>query len=172
MVGNPAGQIEPAKPAVGQVQVNLFAQSPLRPDPEAIPNKQHPDHRFRIDRGPSRRTVERRQMQANARQIDQTVNRSQQVAGRDVILERELVEQSASRPLPRTHHRNQPPRTIGKIDSAINQKNNHGFSTKSARRRSSDLQRFAIDLNHAVLSEKNGILDYCYIPIGYRHDQP
>ena len=66
VVGNAIGKIEPTEPPICQVQMNLFAQPPFRPDPQALSDQQHPDHQFRIDRWPSRRTVERRQMRANA----------------------------------------------------------------------------------------------------------
>ena len=46
-------QAEAAEPAVGQVQVHLFAQAPLGADAEAVADHQHADHQFRIDRGPS-----------------------------------------------------------------------------------------------------------------------
>ncbi len=59
-------QVEPAEPAIGQVQMNLFAEPPLGPDAHAIADQQHPDHQLRIDRGPARRAVERGEMRADA----------------------------------------------------------------------------------------------------------
>jgi hypothetical protein len=47
-----AVETEPAKPATGQVEVNLLAQASLRADPEAVADEQHPDHQLGIDQGP------------------------------------------------------------------------------------------------------------------------
>jgi len=56
-----AVQPEPAEPAIGQVEPDLLAKPPLRPDPVAVAHDQHADHQLGIDRGPPRRTVEGRQ---------------------------------------------------------------------------------------------------------------
>jgi hypothetical protein len=39
-------QTKPAEPPVGQIEVNLVAQAPLRSDTEAVTNQEHPDHQF------------------------------------------------------------------------------------------------------------------------------
>jgi hypothetical protein len=46
-------QAEPAEPPVGQIEVNFIAQTPLRSDPEAVADQEHPDHQFEINRGPA-----------------------------------------------------------------------------------------------------------------------
>src|SRR6202023_1202296 len=43
VVGHTPIEPEPAEPAVGEVQVNLFAQPPLRADAQAVADNQHPD---------------------------------------------------------------------------------------------------------------------------------
>src|SRR5579872_5067460 len=43
---------EPAEPAAAEVQVDLLAQPPLRPNAEAIADDQHPDHQLRGERRP------------------------------------------------------------------------------------------------------------------------
>jgi hypothetical protein len=48
-------------------------------------------------------------MRADAREINEPVNRSQQVIARDMILQRKLVEQRTLRLLLRPHHRKHPP---------------------------------------------------------------
>src|SRR5437763_16136375 len=53
---------EPAKPAIRQVEMHLFAQPPLRADAEAIADDQYPNQQLRIDRGPPDLTVEGRQL--------------------------------------------------------------------------------------------------------------
>jgi hypothetical protein len=47
-------KIEPAEPAIGQVQGNLLAEPPLGLDAIAIPDNQHSDEKFRINRGTPR----------------------------------------------------------------------------------------------------------------------
>jgi hypothetical protein len=44
MIGHPPIQIEPAKPAIGQSEMDLFAQPPLRTDAHAVADDQHPHH--------------------------------------------------------------------------------------------------------------------------------
>lgn len=100
MIGDPVVQIETAKPAVGEVQVHLFAVPPLRPDAETITNQQHPDRQLRVDRGTARVAVEVGKMGADAGQIDEAINRPEQVLLREVIFQRELIEQRCLRFLP------------------------------------------------------------------------
>ena len=84
MVRNIALQTEPAEPAIGKVQNRTsFAQPTLGTDAEAVTDDQHPDHQFRIDRGPPDLAVEGLQMRAEARQINEAINRPKQVIGRD-----------------------------------------------------------------------------------------
>jgi len=59
VVGHRAIEPEPAEPPVGEIQMDLFAQPPLRADAEAVADDQHPDHQFGIDRRPSNVAVER-----------------------------------------------------------------------------------------------------------------
>src|SRR6185312_9811389 len=42
-----------AKPSIGQVDLNLATELPLRSDREDIANDEHPDHQYRIDRRPA-----------------------------------------------------------------------------------------------------------------------
>ena len=46
-------EIEPAKPSIGQMQFNFLGQPALRPQTVAVPNNQHPNHQFRINRWPA-----------------------------------------------------------------------------------------------------------------------
>ncbi len=54
-------QTEPAKPAIGEIEMNLLAQAALRPYAHAIADDQHANHQLRIDRGATGATVERLQ---------------------------------------------------------------------------------------------------------------
>ena len=96
--------------------MHLFTKSPLGPDAKTIPDQQHPDQQLGIDGRASRVAIEIRQMGADAVQINEPINRPQQVVLGDVILERELVEQCRLRFLPRSHHCQSLP--TGRIESA------------------------------------------------------
>ena len=51
MIGNRAFKTKATEPAIGEIEMNFLAQSPLRPDAEAVTDQQHPDHQFGVDRG-------------------------------------------------------------------------------------------------------------------------
>ena len=55
-------EAEPAEPPVGQVEMNLLAQSTLGADAVAVAHQQHPDHQLRVDRGAADVAVIRRQV--------------------------------------------------------------------------------------------------------------
>jgi hypothetical protein len=44
MIQHSAIQTEPEEPPVAQIEVDLIAQSPLRSDPQAVTDQEHPDH--------------------------------------------------------------------------------------------------------------------------------
>jgi len=50
MIGDRVVEIEPAEPSVGQMQLNLLAQPPLKADAVTIPNDQHPQQELGINR--------------------------------------------------------------------------------------------------------------------------
>ena len=49
VIGNAAIQPQPTKPAIGEVEMNFFAEAALRTNAEAVANYQHADHQLRID---------------------------------------------------------------------------------------------------------------------------
>jgi hypothetical protein len=104
VIGHVAVQAKPTEPAVGQVEMHLFAEPPLGPDPEAIADNQHPDQQLRIDRRSADRTVERGHMRPHAFKVHEPVDRSQHVIGRHMALKRELVKQRRLIDPPITHH--------------------------------------------------------------------
>jgi len=65
MVGHVAFQTQVAEPAIRQVQMQLVAQTTLRPDPHAVADDQHPDHQLRIDRRTARLAIKRPQVRAD-----------------------------------------------------------------------------------------------------------
>ena len=120
-------QVEPAEPAIGEVQMDLLAEPPLRPDAHDVADEQHADHQLRVDRWSTDRAVERRQVAADAREVDEAIDCPQQVISRHVVLERELIEQRALRHLPRTHHRRHPLATPSRSESAAHASCNGAF---------------------------------------------
>jgi hypothetical protein len=73
--------------------VHLLTQSPLGSDAVRVADEQHADHQLRVDRGPAHLAVVGAQVLADAGQVDEAVDRAQQVVLRDVPLRAELVEQ-------------------------------------------------------------------------------
>jgi len=93
MIGDLTLQSQAAKPAIGQIEMNLFTQPPFGADAEAIADDEHPDHQFRIDRGPANRAIECLQLLPSIAQIDEAVDPAQQMIVRNVILKAEVIEQ-------------------------------------------------------------------------------
>jgi hypothetical protein len=104
VIGHIPFQPKAAEPAIGEVGMDLLAQPPLGADAHAIADDQHPDHQLGIDRGPTGRTIERPQMFANARQVNEPVDRAQQVIRRHMPFQVEAVEQRLLRHRPLAHH--------------------------------------------------------------------
>jgi hypothetical protein len=105
VVGHRIFEIQSAEPAIGQVQVHLFAQPALRADAGAVANDQHPDHQLRIDGGTARVAVERCEVLVQITKVQDPVDIAQQVIARDVIVEVEGVEELVLRATSLTHHR-------------------------------------------------------------------
>ncbi len=62
VVGDLIVQIEAAEPAIGEVQLDLLAQLPLKANAVAVTNDKHPDHQLGVDRRPADLAVERFQL--------------------------------------------------------------------------------------------------------------
>src|ERR1700741_3230600 len=86
MIGHIAVEPEPAEPPVGQIKVDLFAEKPLGAHTEAVPDDEHADQQLRINRWPSQRAVERRELAAQFRQVDKAVDRPQQMIRRHMFI--------------------------------------------------------------------------------------
>ena len=104
MIGHRSAKIEPTEPTIGEVEMDLFAQPPLRADAHAVAHDQHPDHQLGIDRGAPDLAVIGSQMLAEPAQIDEPVDRPQQVIRRHVILDAEAVEQRLLHHRSLAHH--------------------------------------------------------------------
>lgn len=85
VIGDFVFQTQPTEPAIGQVQVHLFAQSPLGTNAIAVADDQHAHHQFRVNRGASDGTIEVRQVGAQITKIQALVDAAQEVLSRDVI---------------------------------------------------------------------------------------
>ncbi|KJU80114.1 hypothetical protein N619_06380 [Ectopseudomonas oleovorans] len=94
MVGYFVFQTQPAEPAIGQVQVHLFAQLPLGTNAIAVADDQHAHHQFRVNRGASDGAIEIGQVGAQVTEIQAVIDAAQEVLGRDVIFKIERVEQA------------------------------------------------------------------------------
>ncbi len=140
MIGHVTLQAEPAEPPVGEVQVDLVAQPPLRSDAEAVAHDQHSDHQLGIDRGPARLAVEGPQLHAQAGQVYEPIDRSQQVIGRHVPFKTEAVEQRLLWRLPLTHHQPASPHQ-GMLNQDLTRSSRPSFSTPSAETGNSALGR-------------------------------
>jgi hypothetical protein len=87
MVRHFARQAEPAEPPIGEVQMDLLAQSAFRADAVAIADDQHPDQQFRVDRRPPGRAIEWRQVAPNRAKVAEAGDRSQHMVDRHMLLE-------------------------------------------------------------------------------------
>lgn len=76
MIRDRTFQTKAAEPAIGQIEMNLFAQTALGANPVAVANNQHPDHQFRIDRGAAGVAVAICEMPAEFAKIKASVNAS------------------------------------------------------------------------------------------------
>ncbi len=129
MIWDTVAQIETAEPPVSQVQMHLFTKPPLGPNAEAIAYQKHTDQQLGIDRGAARVAVEIRQVLADAAQISEPINRSQQVVLWDVLFQRKLIEQRCLRFLPRSQHRSISHLNV-EMESVNVPRINDSFSTK------------------------------------------
>ena len=85
-------QTDAAKPAIGEIEMTLLAQSALRAYAHAIAGDQHADHQLRIDRGATGAAVERLQRLTNVIEVEMPIDASQHVIGRDMVVEAEIIE--------------------------------------------------------------------------------
>ena len=105
MVGHRTVQRQSTEPAIGKVEVNFFAEAPLRTDAEAVAHQQHPDHQLGINREATRLAVVGSQMCTDAGQVNKTIDRAQQMIHRHMLLKTEAVEERLLHHSALTHHR-------------------------------------------------------------------
>ena len=102
--------------------MDLLAQPPLGADAERVTDDEHPDHQLGVDRWTPGLAVVRPQMIADARQIDEPVDRAQQVIRRNMILEAEAVKQRLLHHRPLAHHR-----PVSRFDTSIESERHDDF---------------------------------------------
>ena len=77
---------------IGKVDLNFSAYPALGAERKHIANNQHPDHQHRVNRGPARVRVIRRQLLVHPTQIEQTVDLPHQMIGRNHLVEIKRIE--------------------------------------------------------------------------------
>jgi len=105
VIGNSIFQAEPAEPAIGEVQVDLFAQPTLRANSKAVAHDQHPDQQRRINGWSAGMAVVRGEVLVQFAQVEKPINPAEHVARRDVVLEVEGVEERRLSGVLTSHHR-------------------------------------------------------------------
>ena len=89
--GHAALEAQPAEPAIGQVEVNLFTQPPLGTDAVAVTTSSIRIINSGSIRGSTHVAVVRLKVSPNARQIDEPIDLAQQVIARDVSFQAEAI---------------------------------------------------------------------------------
>src|SRR5690348_8127328 len=105
MVRYPIFDAELAKPPIGQIDLHLRAQLPLRADGKHVTYNQHPDHQHRIDRRSTRVRIVRRKLLVHPIKIKNAADLPDQMIRRHYLVEIERVEELALSALSSPHHR-------------------------------------------------------------------
>src|ERR1700758_5670657 len=108
MVGNVILDAELAKPPVGQIDLHLTAQPPLRADRKHVAHNEHPDHQHRIDRRPTCMRVVRCKLLVHPIKIENAVDLPDQMIRRYHLVEIKRVEELTLSALSPPHHRSLP----------------------------------------------------------------
>jgi hypothetical protein len=84
--------------------MDFLTQAPLGPDAAAVADQRHADHQLGVGGGATGRSVEGLQVLMDVDQIDEAIDRAQQVIGRHMALQAEAVEQRLLPDLPLAYH--------------------------------------------------------------------
>jgi hypothetical protein len=84
--------------------VNFLAEPALRPDAEAVAHQQHPHHELRIDRRTTGVAIERCQVSAQLREIEESIDAAQKMIRWNVLVEVEGIKQSVLVAAVLSHH--------------------------------------------------------------------
>src|SRR3954462_4335462 len=88
--------------------MHLFTKAALGANPEAVADDQHANHQLWVDRRTTCMAVERSDVAAYVREIEEAIDAAQQVVRRDVIFEIKGIEQLLLSTACSTHHRISP----------------------------------------------------------------
>ena len=102
-----------SEPAIGRVRVDVPAEPPPGSDAVQTADEQHPHHRLGIDRAPTAAGMMRRHLLPDEGQTEDRVDPAEPMAGRDAVLQPDLVERRSPTNPPShhpstLHHRNTP----------------------------------------------------------------
>src|SRR5919204_5034530 len=112
MIRYPVLDAERARPPIGQIDLHLRAQPPLRADRKRVAHNQHPDHQHRVDRRPTCMRVIRRKLLVHPIKIENAVDLSDYVIRRHHLVEVKRIKELALPPLAPPHHRPLPRITV------------------------------------------------------------
>src|SRR6267142_3812470 len=101
---------ELAEPTIGEVHLHFTTDQSFRADRKDIPDDQHPDHQFRIDRRTTHGRIMRCKFAAKPRQIESSVDLPNQMIFRNRVAKTKLVEQLTLVTLQTAHHGSTSPR--------------------------------------------------------------
>jgi hypothetical protein len=104
MIGNLVLDAELAKPPVGQIDLDLSAQPPLRADRKHVAHNQHPDHQHRIDRGAARMRVVSCKLLVHPTKVKNVVDLAHQMVGWHHLVEFKGIKELALSAFTPTHH--------------------------------------------------------------------
>ena len=135
MIGDLVLDAEPAKPSVGQIDLHLSANPPLRADRKHVADDQHPDHQHRIDRGSAGVRVVRRKLLVHPTEIEHRVDLADQMIRRHHLVEIERIKELALSILPPSHHRRLPLMTPQSNGITVRHRLNGSFATHSGPKR-------------------------------------
>jgi hypothetical protein len=88
-----------AKPAIGQIDLNLRTKLAFRADGKKVTKDQHPDYQLRIDQRLARVAVIGLQFRVQPTQIENRINPAHQMIGWNDIIKTESVEKTILRTL-------------------------------------------------------------------------
>ncbi len=109
MIWDGVFQTQLAEPSIGEVDLNLPANLPLRSNGEDIANDEHPDHQYWINRRPANPRVVGRKLRVDPGQVQDATYLPDEMIFWDHLVEAELVEKLLLVPLDPPHHGSPPP---------------------------------------------------------------
>jgi hypothetical protein len=111
VIRNLSVELKATKPAIGKVELDLFAQPPLRADAVTVANNKHADQQFGVDRGAANLAIEPLQLRAQLSQNPSydRINPAQKMTFRNASFEIEEIKQLALIDRLPTHHHLPPP---------------------------------------------------------------